>query len=490
MKTNLKTVMFSVGVFFLASVGFALAHTDVTPEQAKELIDSTDNLTVVDVREPSEYSGTRGHIPGALNYPWNSGVLQIRYEELPMDTPILAVCASGGRSNQAANFLDSHGFSMVYDMLGGMSAWKWETVISDEPEEKYSGGVGEPNDPYQIATAEDLIALGETPEDYGKHFILTADVDLDPNLPGGRIFDSAVIAPDINDVNDGFQGIPFTGVFDGNGYIISHLTIQGQGCLGLFGQLDSGANVKNLGVVDVKVTDSGLYVGGLAGENKGSIAFSFSTGVVNGGRSVGGLVGYNSENGIITNCASHCTVSGFENIGGLLGNNGYGINCWVIRCFSTGMVTGTEDVGGLVGDNDANDVNIADSFWDMETSSRANSDGGIGKTTAEMQTASTFLDAGWDFVGETDNGSEDIWKICEGTNYPRFVWQITVGDFVCPDGITTDDFSFLLDHWLENNCDESNDYCQGLDLDQSGKVDQSDLDIFFEIWLAEESANK
>jgi len=51
---------------------------------------------------------------------------------------------------------------------------------------KYGGGTGEPNDPYQIATAADLIALGETPEDYDKHFILTADIDLDPNLPGRK----------------------------------------------------------------------------------------------------------------------------------------------------------------------------------------------------------------------------------------------------------------------------------------------------------------
>ena len=65
---------------------------------------------------------------------------------------------------------------------------------------KYSGGTGEPNDPYQIATAADLIALGETPADYDKHFILTADIDLDPNLPGGKVFDKAVIAPDV--VND------------------------------------------------------------------------------------------------------------------------------------------------------------------------------------------------------------------------------------------------------------------------------------------------
>ena len=72
---------------------------------------------------------------------------------------------------------------------------------------------GQPNDPYQIATAADLIALGERPEDYGKHFLLTADIDLDPNLPGRKVFDRAVIAPDTNpnDPYIPFQGTAFTG---------------------------------------------------------------------------------------------------------------------------------------------------------------------------------------------------------------------------------------------------------------------------------------
>ena len=69
---------------------------------------------------------------------------------------------------------------------------------------KYSGGMGEPNDPYQIATAEDLMLLGDSPEDYDEHFILTADIDLDPNLPGRKVFGKAVIDA-------------FTGIFDGNG---------------------------------------------------------------------------------------------------------------------------------------------------------------------------------------------------------------------------------------------------------------------------------
>jgi hypothetical protein len=49
--------------------------------------------------------------------------------------------------------------------------------------------------------------------------------------------------------------------------------------------------------------------------------------------------------------------------------------------------------------------------------------GGKGKTTAEMQTKSTFTDAGWEFVGETANGTEDIWWILEGQDYPRLWWE-------------------------------------------------------------------
>ena len=83
MKIELKTVLFLAGVLLIVSGPSALAHTDVTAEQARELIDSTDDLIIVDVREPYEYDGDGGHIPGALNYPWYSEVLQTQYEELP-----------------------------------------------------------------------------------------------------------------------------------------------------------------------------------------------------------------------------------------------------------------------------------------------------------------------------------------------------------------------------------------------------------------------
>jgi rhodanese-related sulfurtransferase len=106
----------------------AWGHTDVSAQEAKAMIDANENLILVDVREVSEYCDPAGHIPGALNYPWNSGVLQQQYEDIPVDGEILVHCRSGYRSNLAAQFLDSKGFLYVYDMLGGFLAWEWETT--------------------------------------------------------------------------------------------------------------------------------------------------------------------------------------------------------------------------------------------------------------------------------------------------------------------------------------------------------------------------
>jgi len=66
---------------------------------------------------------------------------------------------------------------------------------------------------------------------------------------------------------------------------------------------------------------------------------------------------------------------------------------------------------------------VTSSFWDIQTSGQTISAGGTGKTTAEMKTRSTFTDAGWDFVGETENGTEDIWWILEGKDYPHLWWE-------------------------------------------------------------------
>jgi hypothetical protein len=304
----------------------------------------------------------------------------------------------------------------------------WEDTagqIIPEPIIDWLDGQGTVAEPYRVDTADQLILLSRASELWDRHFVLGADIDLDPNLPGRRVFSQAVIQV-------------FSGVFDGNGHTISHLTVSGGRYLGLFGQLGPGAAVSNLGLEAVDVNGIGSHSGSLVGINNGSIATSYSTGIIKGDQWIGGLVGSNI--GKITESYSSGTVTGVEYVGGLVGSNGGNITASystatsegegagglvgenggsITTSYSTGKVTGPS-IGGLVAGSYGN---ITMSFWDMETSVQTTSAGGIGKTTAEMLTATTFLEAGWDFVDEDTNGTDDIWWIDEGNDYPRLWWE-------------------------------------------------------------------
>jgi hypothetical protein len=331
---------------------------------------------------------------------------------------------------------------------------------------EFSGGTGEPNDPYQIATAGDLMLLGESPEHYDKHFILTADIDLDPNLPGRKVFEKAVIAPDANAVEADFQGIPFTGVFNGKGQTISYLTIQSTGYfIGLFGKIDEGGRIHNLRIEDasIRAGDGSRYLGVLAGYvEQCSITNCSSTGLVITGAnaaSLGGLVGYVWYGVRIIQCSSSCNVYAGDNsqeLGGMVGTNGdYIANCYaggnvqggigcnylgglvgnnhaiynldstwrspgvIYLCYAVGKVSGgskSNGLGGLVGE--AGRSYIGSSFWDIEASGISISSGGVGLGTAEMQDANTYTAAQWDLVGERANGTADLWFIPENGRYP------------------------------------------------------------------------
>ncbi|MHC4559123.1 MAG: GLUG motif-containing protein [Planctomycetota bacterium] len=288
-------------------------------------------------------------------------------------------------------------------------------LFSFPAQAKYGGGTGEPNDPYQIGTAEGLMLLGESPEDYDKHFILIADIDLDPNLPGRKVFDRAVIAAaTVNRYPPSYrpvvEGMPFVGVFDGDGHTISHLTVAGDDCLGLFGCLERGAEVKDLGVVSVNIAGKD-YIGGLVGYNGGSITSCYSTGAVIGNRGVGGLVGSNRGSGSITNCYSTGAVTGNTQVGGLIGQNHGDVS----QCYSTGTASGERLVGGLVGDLGPSAYQC---FWDIQTCGLSTSAAGVGRTTAQMQSRDTF--SCW--------AGDGIWTLDEGKDYPRLWWENAPGE--------------------------------------------------------------
>lgn len=125
-ETVNKMVIILIGLMAIGTVR-ANAYEDITPEMVYQRIENGDNMLILDVRELYEYES--GYIPGAINMPWNSGVLQNRYNELPTDKDIIVVCRSGNRSVSASLFLDGKGFEPVFNMLGGMLAWEWEVAV-------------------------------------------------------------------------------------------------------------------------------------------------------------------------------------------------------------------------------------------------------------------------------------------------------------------------------------------------------------------------
>jgi len=220
----------------------------------------------------------------------------------------------------------------------------------------------------------------------------------------------------------GTEGDPFTGAFDGQGYEIRDLFVDsGFSHLGVFGFVDEGGQIEDIGVVDALVVGYEV-VGGLVGVCYGNVANSYFTGSVTGHDcdGAGGLVGVCY--GTVTNSHSTGSVTGNESIGGLVGGNAAEGN--VSNSYSTGGVTGTSRVGGLVGWN--YEGTVGHSFWDIETSGQATSDGGMGKTSAEMKDITTFSGAGWNIiaVGLNETDPAHIWNIVDGVTYPFLSWQV------------------------------------------------------------------
>lgn len=192
-----------------------------------------------------------------------------------------------------------------------------------------------------------------------------------------------------------------TGIVDGRSY-----------AGGLVGQQNRGSISSSYATGNVW---GGSLVGGLVGQSLfGHVSKSYSTGSVSGGYIAGGLVG-DLVGGMVSNSYATGSVLGVYFAGGLVGMVESGT---VSDSYSTSSVNGFYSVGGLVGSNSGT---INNAFWDTETSAQISSAGGTGITTAQMQTLSTFTDAGWDF--------DDTWIIYENHTAPLlrvFMTPLTV----------------------------------------------------------------
>ena len=267
----------------------------------------------------------------------------------------------------------------------------------------FSKGDGTPGSPYVIYTCPGLALISD---DLSAHYKLGGDID----ASGG---DWTPIGD--NSTNDADSR--FTGSLDGNGYLISHLTVgieidSGAAYGGFFGHID-GAVISNIALQDLSITVNQnstrdeAYAGGLVGrEDDGTISNSYATGAVtvtsqaNGTVYVGGLVGRNGGGQMISNSYARVSVTvrnqrSRVKAGGLLGRSGARIN----NSYATGQATCDTScsdalIGGLVGDREGGAVAVMNSYWDTDSTRTMNGcgdpdmdcgGGATGLRTAQMQ---------------------------------------------------------------------------------------------------------
>jgi flagellin-like protein len=281
-------------------------------------------------------------------------------------------------------------------------------------------------------TNNDAITIDDTAIDTSQDLIISYDLE----TPINQGFDP-VGTSDWRQANSEFKGS-----FDGQNHTISNLSINRlYDDVGLFGHIDSSAEVENIGILYADIysykssvgslaginsgTVSNSYstgnfigeeVGGLIGKNRGTVSNSYSTGNVTGEEDdaddVGGLVGQNE--GTVSNSYSTGNVTGGYYVGGLVGSNSNNGN--ISNSYSTGNVTGGESsVGGLLGKSFSGSV--SDSYWDIESTGQSSSAGlpdSNGLTTSEMQGSSAEGNMNFDFT--------DTWRTVDG-DYPELKWQ-------------------------------------------------------------------
>lgn len=233
------------------------------------------------------------------------------------------------------------------------------------------------------------------------------------------------------------------------------------------------------------IVQGNRYVGGLAGDNLlGRIDRCWADGTVSGEHDVGGLVGQN-RGGIVTDSYALAEVTGVYYIGGLAGQNTGSCQCTattpslIARCYAAGPIAAVGNAGGLVALNDRSDV--VDSFWDIEATGRTGSDGGQGRTTAEMHERATYVQAGWDFLGEKKNGTEAVWSLRGPKRYPQLAWQVTPGDFDADGDVDFRDYAVLAGRWRQI---DTAFWSGGTYIAPDAVVDFDDLERLTNAWLS------
>lgn len=225
------------------------------------------------------------------------------------------------------------------------------------------------------------------------------------------------------------------GSFEGNGHVITGLTVVNPGGdgVGLFGAVGRDGVVTNLGLEDVEI-EGGDSVGGIAGFNQGNVTRSYVEGGVSGEDSyVGGIVGWNNG-GLVTETYSTARVNGRAQVGGVVGRNAGGGT--VSSSYAAGDVSATAQAGGLVGmlgsENQlaGRESVLRDSYWDMDATGQndevGNMRAGEGEFTIENVEGLTTSEIQGEDAGERMTAFDfaGTWEATE--DYPVLSWQASI----------------------------------------------------------------
>ena len=125
-KYNLRgiIILLVLMVMYSYSASAQPVVENVSSREMKKAIESEAGVVVLDVRQPTEV--VVGKIPGAENIDIRQDEFWLKFKELNREKKYYVYCDNGGRSTSAARVMKQMGFKNVYNLLGGIEAWKSE----------------------------------------------------------------------------------------------------------------------------------------------------------------------------------------------------------------------------------------------------------------------------------------------------------------------------------------------------------------------------
>lgn len=113
-------------LLFLTVVGISCQsqsnYERLSPQEFQKKIEAASDAVVIDVRTPEEFQG--GSISNAINIDFNDNYFEIHTRQLDIAKTYFVYCLSGGRSSSAASFMRKNGCKKVFELEGGIMAWR------------------------------------------------------------------------------------------------------------------------------------------------------------------------------------------------------------------------------------------------------------------------------------------------------------------------------------------------------------------------------